>query len=439
MPIRLLAAGIGALAFVVACTGGDAATSPTVPPPSTIGVAIASTPPPSVEVDPAVDGDVADRMVSQLDALKTEVETQRGLRFLDPPMVSIVTPEQLAARQGAGVDATLDRAGLDADDRVLKLLGLLRRGQDLRSLMAEISTQPVAALYDPIAGTLVVGADPDELGPVERSVVVRELTQVLTDQYHRVTTRVDNLTRSGRHDEAAALAALFEADASYFQLIYVQGLTEAERRLVAEAANPTSPNLPRVVAEQLSLTAERGIEFVEEMVRRGGTAQVDAAYEATPLTTEGLLHPERLLAGERLRPMPVIDVALDGYRIVEQGSLGEMGLRSLLAEALDPGTLTQTADGWGADQAVTLVSGGDTAWVYAFRGDTVHDAVEVAQGFLDHAGNVLGLTEPLSARGGLEYVGGPYVFVDREGDGLAVVVASDIEAGRALRDIAVIP
>ena len=439
MPIRRLAAGIGALALVVACTGGDAATSPTVPPPSTIGVAIASTPPPSVEVDPAVDGDVADRMVSQLDALKTEVETQRGLRFLDPPMVSIVTPEQLAARQGAGVDATLDRAGLDADDRVLKLLGLLRRGQDLRSLMAEISTQPAAALYDPIAGTLVVGADPDELGPVERSVVVRELTQVLTDQYHRVTTRVDNLTRSGRHDEAAALAALFEADASYFQLIYVQGLTEAERRLVAEAANPTSPNLPRVVAEQLSLTAERGIEFVEEMVRRGGTAQVDAAYEATPLTTEGLLHPERLLAGERLRPMPVIDVALDGYRIVEQGSLGEMGLRSLLAEALDPGTLTQTADGWGADQAVTLVSGGDTAWVYAFRGDTVDDAVEVAQGFLDHAENVLGLTEPLAARGGLEYVGGPYVFVDREGDGLAVVVASDNEAGRALRDIAVIP
>ncbi|MBA2337191.1 MAG: hypothetical protein H0V96_05435 [Acidimicrobiia bacterium] len=439
MPIRRLAAGIGALALVVGCTDSEPGTSSTVLSPSPAEVSSASTPPATVEVDPAVDGDIAARMLDGLEDLKSTVETMRGLSFLDPPRIRIVTAEQLATRHGAAVDATLDRAEVDADTRLLRMLGLLGAGQDLRALLAELSAETPAALYDPVVGTLVVGASPDELGPTARSVVVRGLVQALADQYHRVTTRTGNLTRAGRFDEAAALGALFEADATYFQLVYVQGLPGVDRVAVAAAAPEPPPNLPSVLAEQLTLTAERGIAFVEAMVRHGGTGQVDAAYEATPLTTEGLLHPERLLAGEPGLTMPAIELAIDGYRVVEQGSLGEMGLRSLLVDALDPEILTRAADGWGADQSVLLFGGGDTAWVYAHRADSVADAVEVAQGFLDHATGVLGLTDAVEARGGVEYADGPYLFVDREGDGLAVVVASDVEAGRTLRDLVVIP
>jgi hypothetical protein len=102
--------------------------------------------------------------------------------------------------------------------------------------------------------------------------------------------------------------------------------------------------------------------------------------------------------------------------------------------------LTQTADGWGGDDAVTLVdnAAGDTAWVYAFKGDSVDDTIEVAQGFLDHAERVLGQSA-LAAGGGVEYTGDPYVFVDREDDGLVVVVASSVDDGRRLADLAVIP
>lgn len=438
MPIRRLAAGIGALALVVGCTGGDPGASSTVVS-SPAEVAPAETPPASVEVDAAVDGDVAERMLDELEDLKSTVETMRGLPFLDPPRIRIVTAEQLATRHGAAVDATLDRAEVDDNTRLLRMLGLLGSGQDLRALLAELAAETPAALYDPVAGALVVGASPDELGPTARSVVVRGLVQVLADQYHRVTARTGNLTRAGRFDEAAALGALFEADATYFQLVYVQGLPEADRVVVAGAAPAPPANLPSVLAEQLTLTAERGIAFVEAMVRHGGTGQVDAAYEATPLTTEGLLHPERLLAGEPSQTVPAIELALDGYRVVARGTLGEMGLRSLLVDALDPEILTQTADGWGADHSVLLFGGADTAWVYAYRADSVDDAVEVAQGFLDHATGVLGLTEAVPARGGLEYSGGPYVFVDREGDGLAVVIASDVAAGQTLRDLVVIP
>jgi hypothetical protein len=45
----------------------------------------------------------------------------------------------------------------------------------------------------------------------------------------------------------------------------------------------------------------------------------------------------------------------------------------------------------------------------------------------------------LAAGGGVEYPGDPYVFVDREDDGLVVVVASSVDDGRRLADLAVIP
>ena len=84
------------------------------------------------------------------------------------------------------------------------------------------------------------------------------------------------------------------------------------------------------------------------------------------------MHPDRMLAGEGVSEMPEIEVGLDGYRVVDHGSLGEMALRSMLTEALPPDLLTQTADGWGADEAVTLVDNGagEIAWVYPFKGDS---------------------------------------------------------------------
>ena len=376
MPIRRLAAGVGALLLVVACTGGETA-PPTAPPTtSTIGFAAISTPPPTVEVDPAVDGAVAEELVAEIDELKGEVETLRGLHFLDPPRVAIVTADQLAARHGAILDATFDRAGLDLDTRVLRMFGLLGSGEDVRSMLADLSTEPPTALYDPVAHAVVVDGSVAELGPAERSSVVRELVESLVDQYHRVSARTETLQEDGRHDESAALAALAESDASYFQFVYLQGLPEEEQQAVAETAGAAPPNLPPVVAEQLSLSAERGLGFVEELVGQGGTALLDSAY-GNGLTTEGLMHPDRMLAGEGVSEMPDIEIGLDGYRVVDKGSLGEMALRSILAEAMPPDMLTQTADGWGADEAVTLVdnSGGEIAWVYSFKGDSVDDTV----------------------------------------------------------------
>ena len=445
MRIRgLLLAGFVAL-LVAACTSDAAETTSTSSPTTTIAVTIRPTPPASVTIDASVDAVVGERLEALLEELKGDVEALRGLAFLDPPRVSIHGPDEFAARYGASVDGRIDAAGLDVDTGVLRLLGLLGPGQDLRGLLAEMSGDPIAAFYDPDAGELVASGATGELGPGERSVVVRELIQVLTDQYHRHSTRLGELAAAGRFDEMAALEALREADATYFQLVYLQELSDAERAAAAEVVARTPRNLPSVLGETLTLSAETGVAFVEALVTEGGIAEVDRAYGADPLTTEKLLHPPRYFAGEPVLEVAETAVEAPGYEVVDRGTLGAIGLRSLLSEALSPGVLTQTVDGWGGDAFATLMRGDQVAWVYMFRGDDENDAIEVAQGFLDHAEAVMGMAEPLTAGGGVEFAGTtegeaePYLFIDRLGDGLVVVVASEIDTGRSLRDQAVVP
>jgi hypothetical protein len=54
------------------------------------------------------------------------------------------------------------------------------------------------------------------------------------------------------------------------------------------------------------------------------------------------------------------------------------------------------------------------------------------------------LDGPFEAGGGLEYIGqsgseSPYIFVDRDGEGLVVVIADELSTGRFLRDSVPVP
>jgi hypothetical protein len=307
-----------------------------------------------------------------------------------------------------------------------------------------VAAGPAVAVYDPAAEELVVSASADPWGPHQRSVVVRELVRALVDEYHRYGDRVAALTAEGRYDEADALAGLAAADATFFQLVYLQELPEQEQAQAAAARPVTTVDLPDAVNVELSFPYEAGIPFIEALIDDGGLAGLDAAYGAEPLTTEHLRQPTRFLATEGIREVAPVAATPTGYTAADAGSWGEASLTALLTQALSPGILTQTVDGWGGDQFGLYEAGANIAFVYSFRGDTVEDAVEVAQGFLDHADFVMELDGPFEAGGGLEYIGqsgseSPYVFVDRDGEGLVVVIADELSTGRFLRDSVPVP
>ncbi len=109
----------------------------------------------------------------------------------------------------------------------------------------------------------------------------------------------------------------------------------------------------------------------------------------------------------------------------------------LLEDTLSPGLLTQTADGWGADAHQLFSDGsGEVAFALLYLGDTEAHTVEVTQAFIDLAEDVVGLSDGERSGGGEVYArsGRPWFFLDREGAGLLVIIASEASAGRDLQD-----
>ena len=436
------------VAGLAACTPEAVVTTTTTTAPTTttIGVAVTSSEPAAVTVGEGVDGAVAERIEADLDTLRIATEGIRGLGFLDPPRVAIVDPAEFQVRHTAITEAQLDPGRLAVRTRLLHTLRLLEPGQGLEELVLATAEGPVPAVYDPVTEELVVVASADPWGPHQRSLVVRELVRALIDEYHRYGDRVAALTAEGRYDEADALAGLVAADATFFQLVYLQELPEPERAQAAAARPVTTVELPETVSVELSFPYEFGIPFIEAIIDDGGLAGLDAVYGAELFTTEHLRRPARFLATEGVRAVAPVSATPTGYSAADAGTWGEASLTALLTEALAPGILTQTADGWGGDGFGLYEAGANIAFVYTFRGDTVDDAVEVAQGFLDHADFVMELEGPFEAGGGLEYIGqaggdteSPYVFVDRDGEGLVVVVADELSTGRLLRDSVPVP
>ncbi len=437
----LLCCALAVSLTAAACTGESADTTTAAPTTTsttttTIGVEIRTRVEPTFTVGQGVDDGVAGELQGLIDELRLDVEGLRGLVFLDPPQISFVSDEGFAARHGAWVEARLDPDTLGTETRLMRVLALMDPADDLRATLVDLYDDPVRAFYDGDTGEVVVSAGSGDLSPQDHTDVVRSLVAALTDQYHRHTERSRDLAAEGRTDEATALEALAVADANYFQLLYAQGLPEEDQVAIA-AASPEAPSLPGYLREQLRVSGEFGFELVIALLDTGGIGGLDAAYSAPLLTTEHILVPARFAAGERLMDIDHHMPEASGYDVATAGTWGAGTLRGLLAASLSPGMLTQTADGWGADWSVILEDGDDLAWVYTFRGDSVEDALEVTQGFISHIETVMGMGGGVASGGGVEYVGSPrsgddFAYIDREGDGLVVVVATDPEVGRSL-------
>ena len=431
------------LVFAAACNSEEPTPNP---------AATTSTTTITVDIDPATaavvtfgedvpDGD-RDRLIGWAAGVRGAAEAIRGLRFLDEPSIEFLSAEAYANRWQRRRDAELDPTELAVDTRFLQLLGLLAPGQSLRVLLTPAYETPPAAFYDGDRGSVVAAAlTGAPSAAADRDVLAATVTG-LTDQYHQHSARAAVLEADGMLDEADALRALATADAAYFALVYTQELAAGSRPETDVAV--LGPNTPEAIVDVLAFPYSEGLVFVESLIAEGGIAALDAVYGNERLTTEQILHPDRYGVTDPILDVEQNPLALTGHRLHRTGSLGELGLRALLAEAQLPGVVRQSTDGWGGDRFATFTSGNDVAWVYLFRGDDAHHAREVAQAFIDLATDVMGLNEPLASGGGVEFVGmateglaeeeprGPYVFVDRNGAGLVVVISSEVSAGREL-------
>ncbi len=435
-----IGAGVVALAvFVASCT--NRAEDPT----TTIYLTTTTTFAPieivsiSTTVAPGVDPAVHEQLTALLGELVTATQSMRGLSYIQLPSVAIVAAADFTERLRASTAALLTDDRLRREESVYRLLGQYDAPPPLaRSLRQLYNADGAVAFYDGDGSQVVVEGTRAELTPLEESIVVRALAWSLLDQYHDVFDRLAALELAGGADATDAFRTLVEGDALAVQLRYLQGLSEDDQVAAAVQAAESEPEallrLPDVVRAQLALPGDAGVAFVDGIVASGGYAALDQAYDAPPVTMEQVLHPERYAVGEPVRAVPELAVAIDGYETVAGGSYGEWRLRLLLQDAVAPGLLTQTVAGWGGDAYQLLENGDEMVFLYIYGGDTEDDAIEVAQALLALARGPMGAGDGVDSGGGVFWESAErFVYVDRIGDGLMFIVATDSAAGAAAR------
>ncbi len=368
-------------------------------------------------------------------------EELRERRFLEPIEVTVLSPEELAARVRANLEEELEPEDLAVEQALGRLLGILPADLDFAAAITDLYAEQVGGFYDGDAGELVV-AGGEDLTPLARTIIVHELIHALADQHFGLTANLDSLIEAEEYHRAAALQALAEGDATYFQLVFLQERLTPDEQAEAvmeslETDTTVLDSLPAWVGEDLAFPYEWGFGFVERLVEVGGIAAVDRAYELLPTTIEQIMHPNTYLTLEPARPVELPATTLDGYEVYEEGELGEWNLMLYLLGGVDDGDAFVAAGGWGGDAYRIHWDGTRLALVYLFEGDVPRDAEELAPALVDSLEASMAVGTPVSDEeaGTTVLEGSDYAFIQQAGGQVLLVVADEPEAGRALAQV----
>ena len=330
---------------------------------------------------------------ADIEELKAFVESARGLRFLEPVDVAVLDDEAFRRALAGGGEPT-EESDAEVAIGVLRALGLLEGAGDLGPA-GELDASTVAGFYDTETRELVVRGT--RLTPFVRQVLVHELTHALDDQHFDLEPDVVD-------DEAAlAFEALVEGNAVVVESRYLASLPQEEREAARAEEDATfggagagGGEVPAILAELGAFPYRDGPRLVVALLEAGGRVRLDAAFRVPPTTTAEVLHPERFLDGPRRAA--VGPVRADG-RVVDEGVLGELVLRLVLAESLSDDRAARAAAGWAGDRYVAWTSGRRTCIRATVALDSPAEANELAaalrQWAIEHAGATV---DPLAAR-----------------------------------------
>jgi hypothetical protein len=381
-------------------------------------------------------GSGAGALEDDLDLLISATEDVRGLEFFEEPNIVIVSGDELADRVREQLDEDLDPEEALISQRLFELLGLLDGSVDLVEAYSDLYAEAVGGYYDDDTGEMVISAD-DGLGALAKTIVVHELVHALTDQHFGFAAKLDQLIEEERYEEAAALQALAEGDATYFQLVYMQTMpTDEQIAAVQEslAADTTvADSLPDWFSEDLTWPYDAGFAFVDRLITDTGVSGLNQTYTLLPTTTEHILHPGAYFTRQPPRTVTLPPGELTGYEIAEGGSFGEWNLQLYLFDGVDPGEALVAANGWGGDDYRIYFDGDSIAFAYLYQGDTPRDAEEVSDAIAGSVRTHMAVGGGLTTPSGTTFSPGEdYAVVIRVDNRVLFVAADDPVAGSQL-------
>jgi hypothetical protein len=377
-----LASFVASVALIAAACGQSVpspSSSPATPSPPASAVASGPTPVPTAAQDPA----------EIYAAIEPQVRAIRGLEAKAPVDPKVLDDAGIKKFVADSFKEDNPPEIIAANERMLKLMGLIEPDASLADLYIDLLGSQVAGLYSPDDKQLYVVSKSGALGPSEKTTFAHEYTHALQDQNFDLSGM--DLDQIGEGDRAIARLSLIEGDATLVMSLWqIDNLSQAEiMQLLGESLDPEATRIlqemPAALRETLLFPYTRGLTFTQGVQATGGWEAVNEAFANPPASTEQVLHPEKYTAHEA----PVkVDLPDDlatrlgkGWTVGLEDTLGEFQLSLWLSDA-GGGTLAdanQAAAGWGGDRTAILDGpNGASAVVIATEWDSTADASEFA-------------------------------------------------------------
>lgn len=406
--LRRLSVAIALVCAFAACTGSDADPSTTTSAPDGEATTTTSSEPTTTVPTTNAPDTTANTMppvtapdLSGLEGLSDEAKTQleeligaaqeiRGLPFLTPPVITIVTEDELEQLVRADIEEQAE--DFPADEALYKMLGLLNPNADFEQIVLDLYGEQVAGFYDGDEGEIVVPAREGEFSVLQQGTMVHELVHAITDQHFGFHGSFKAMIDEDRLDEATAYQALIEGDATLAEVLWLQTLSQEQiGQFIAESLQVDTDALnsaPRFLTESLTFPYDSGLAFVQDLyMENRDWAEVDGAYSelaSLPASTEQIITPD-----DYGRDLPVEvaipDVSVPGYELERTSTWGEQGFRLMLNQGSGVASVATAADGWGGDTYHQWFDGENAALLVVYEGDTAEDAAELEEALLGFA------------------------------------------------------
>lgn len=355
-------------------SGSGASASPTAQvspdPNSSAEVKARLCPKPGKTLKPAKGGETP-KSVRQMQAL---VEDARQLRFKTDVSTEILDLAAFRKRLLASSPSP-DDDYLDAQTRMLEVMGAVPEGTNLTAALKEFGAAQVIGFYDPATDEMV-STGGERLTPLDRMTLAHELVHALEDQNFNLSF-IDELSDACDDDAARAALAVAEGSATAYSFRVVEEHFTAEDKLkIAEMTTDPGQEfdipegVPDFIVDYLTWPYLAGYRFVEFRRSRGGDAAVDELFVDPPSSTEQILHPAKYGTDEP-QAVDVPDIAPElgpGWKDLAVSEAGEdfvsiylqQGMETPKAQVAASGWDGGTARGWSyGDQAVVVLG---TAW-----------------------------------------------------------------------------
>ncbi|MHC1565743.1 MAG: hypothetical protein ACXQS6_05440 [Candidatus Syntropharchaeales archaeon] len=302
-----------------------------------------------------------------LTAIVDKVEEVRGLNLIADIPQREISREELEERYN-----TTEKASDDPDDILLKALFMVEWDDDLEGVEASYKSSTVMAYYDIENKEMVIVSGYE--AELEK-IYAHEYTHVLQDQHFNLTEILNQSTFDGR----MARDALVEGDALLTCDLY-QGKTPSG---LAMGVSKVYEDVTRRTLEAFrTFSHTRGKFFVTQLYNEGGGWElVNEAYRNPPRTTEMIMHPDKYTKGEEGVNMSAPDLLLDGWNMTINDTMGELFIRTMLADHIKSSNASTSASGWGGDRLVLYQNETDYLFCFNISWDSPMDADEFLEGY----------------------------------------------------------